>query len=259
VREGSPPSERNSASDDAAPAPRSTIPEYSDSESVPTGAAREAGTSDGAPDAPDVAFPWPPAEDASVAAAFVQTWQAATFQPAALFRALPERASLASALLYYLPLGIIIAGAELFWRIVRARGTEQDSTMWSLGAGDAAVHPLIFFLLSPLLLVFSLFLPAAITHALLKLFGGASRAYTTTTTVFAFAYSPMFFSVVPVAGSIIGFIWMVVVAIIGLREAQHTSTGRAAAAVLIPVVFALLMVGLAYFVQLAGTLLETPL
>jgi hypothetical protein len=78
------------------------------------------------------------------------------------------------------------------------------------------------------------------------LFRGARHDYTMTTRVFAFAYSPMIFSVVPVAGPMIGFVWVCVAAIIGVREAQRTSTGRATAAVLIPVFFALLVLGLLY-------------
>ena len=257
MSEGSPPSERNGASDEAAPAPRSTIPEYSGSESAPMGAAPETGAYGGAPDAPDIAFPWPPAEGASVAAAFVQTWQAATFQPAALFRALPERASLGSALLYYLPLGIIIEGTELFWTIVRSRA-EQDSTQSAVSAANMSLPPVVTFLLSPIALILLLFLAAAATHGLLKLFGGANRDYLTTTRVFAFTSSPMIFSVVPLIGVFIGSICMVVIATIGVREAHRTSTGRAATAVLAPFVLVGGLWALIRILRVAQTLLEMP-
>lgn len=250
--EGRSPSERYDAPDDAAhAAPRNGA-------AAPVEASREFDAHGSAPDATGASFPWPPAEDASVAGAFVGTWQGATFQPTKFFRALPERASLGSALLYYLPLGIIIAGADLFWRIVRPPAEQPDSTLSTVAATEAAVHPLVWFLLSPLLLILSLFLSAAATHVVLKLFGGASRDYSMTTRVFSFAHSPMFFSVVPVIGAIIGFIWMVVAAIIGVREAHRTTIGRAVAAVLIPVIFALIVLGLAYLARAAGTLLNTP-
>jgi hypothetical protein len=255
VSEGSPPSERFDPPDDAAHDARRSGPDYG--AEAPVEAVREVAY-ESAPDAPGDGFPWPPSGDTGVADAFVRTWQGATFQPSLFYRAMPGRGSLGAPLLYYLPLGILVAGAELFWKLLRA-GSDGDSTLGTLGAGEAALSPIVWFLVSPLLLLLSLFLSAAVSHALLNVFGGAARDYGTTTRVFAFAYSPMIFSVVPVVGQVIGFIWMVVVAIIGLREAQRTSSGRAVAAVLIPVVFAVIMLAFAYLVRAAGTLLEMPL
>jgi hypothetical protein len=238
VSEGSPPSERYDSPDDAAAVARRAEARIESPRQFDTS---ESGS--------DIRFPWPPADGASVVGAFVQTWQGATFQPTSFFRALPERASVGAAVLYYLPLGIIIAGAELFWSLVLAPAAPRDNMLPS---------PLVQFLLSPLLLLVSLFLSSLVTHALLAMFGAASRDYSTTTRVFAFAYSPMIFTVVPVLGTIVGFVWMVVCAIIGVREAHRTSTGRAAAAILIPVAFALIVLGLFYLARAAGNLLEMP-
>ena len=254
MTEGVPPSERYDAPDEGARAASRSRSEYG--AEAPADPAREFPQQQSVTDA---TFSWPPVEGASVVGAFMQTWQAATFHPTAFFRALPSRGSLGSALLYYLPLSIIIAGAELFWRMLRGPVTEQDSAVSTLGAADAVLNPLVWFLLSPLLQLVSLFLSAAVTHALLKLFGGTQRDIATSVRVFAFAYSPMLVSVVPVIGPLVGFVWVVVVAIIGLREAQRTTTGRAAAAVLIPVCFALLMLVLAYLLRTAGALLEMPM
>jgi hypothetical protein len=257
VIEGSPPSGRFDSPDDAAHATPRNQAEFG--AEAPVEATRDFDAYMTSPDAPGDTFPWPPAEGTSVAGAFVQTWQGATFQPSRFYRALTDRTSLGSALLYYLPLGILIAGAELFWRTVGWPSSEPDAALAPLGASEVAIPPLVSFLLSPLLLIVSLFLSAAVTHALLKLFGGASRDYSTTSRVFAFAYSPMIFSVVPVVGSIIGFPWMIVTAIIGLRHAQRTSTGRAAAAVLIPVVTMAILLIIYYVVRAATNVLETPL
>jgi hypothetical protein len=252
-----PRSERFDSPDRAAHDAQRSVPDYRAEASVEAahGFDADRNTSDSAAEQ----FPWPPAEGASATGAFVQSWQGATFQPATFFRALTERTSLGSALLYYLPLGILIAGAELFWSIVRAPAVEQDSMLSTIATLDAAWNPLVLFLLSPLRLLLELFVSAAVTHAVLKLFGGATRDYGTTARVFAFAYSPMLFGVIPLIGSFVGFIWMVPVAIIGVREAQRTTSGRAAAAVLIPVIAALVLLGLFYLASAAGTLLDTPL
>jgi hypothetical protein len=199
-------------------------------------------------------FPWPPGPDDSVLAAFVRTWQGASLRPAPFFRAMPDRASLGAALLYYLPLGILVAGADLFWRTVRDSTPEEHAV---LGAASS-IPPIVSFLLSPLILLLSLFIAAGVTHLLLKAFGGASRDLVVTTRVFAFAYSPQLLGVVPVIGTVTGFIWMVFVGIIGVREAHDTTTGRATAAVLIPVVIGLIFFFIAMFLAAAGELLQLP-
>jgi hypothetical protein len=51
---------------------------------------------------------------------------------------------------------------------------------------------------------------------------------------------------------------MIVVAIAGVREGHQTTMGRAAAAVLVPVVVALFLLGVVLLVTAAGSLLEIP-
>jgi hypothetical protein len=203
---------------------------------------------------PDPIFPWPPAEGDAVARAFAATWTGASLRPRSFFAAMPDRASLGPALLYYVPLGIFIAGADLFWSTVRGGGPEQDVVLDRTDVLAGLDNPLVSFLLSPVILLLSLFVAAAVTHLLLRLFGGASRDFTFTARVYAFSYSPQAVGIVPVIGSVIGFIWMVGVAIIGLREGHRTTTARAAAAVLIPVAIALVFMAIAAFIALTGSL-----
>jgi hypothetical protein len=203
---------------------------------------------------PDMTFPWPPDEGDSVAGAFAATWKGASLRPRRFVAAMPDRASVGPALLYYLPLGILIAGADLFWSTVRPDGPEQDAVLARTDVLAGFENPLVSFLLSPAILLLSLFVSAAVTHLLLRSFGGASRDFAFTTRVYAYAYSPQALGVVPVIGSVIGFIWMVGVAIIGLREGHRTTTARAAAAVLIPVAIALVFVAIAAFIALTGSL-----
>jgi hypothetical protein len=205
---------------------------------------------------PEASFPWPPAEGDSVIGAFGRTWKGSSLQPRAFFGTMPAHGSLGAALLYYLPIGIAVAGANLFWTL--ARGTADVDRDAVLGRAETmtGLSPLTEFFFSPVMLLLSLFVSAAITHLLLRLFGGAHRDVWFTTRVFAFSYSPQLLGIVPMVGSVVGFVWMVVVAIIGLREGHGTSTGRAAAAVLIPVGIGLVFVALAVFLQLTGSLLE---
>jgi hypothetical protein len=206
-------------------------------------------------DAAGEPFPWPPPEGESIVSAFGRTWQGASLQPRRFFHAMPEHGSIRSALLYYIPIGIAVAGANLFWTQLRGGiDAEQDAVLGEMPLGGA-MNPLLEFFFAPVILVVSLLLSAAITHGLLKLFGGPNRGFRFTTRIFAFAYSPQILGVIPVAGTVIGFVWMVGVAVIGLREGHGTTTARAAAAVLIPVAVALIFVALAAFLATTGRIL----
>lgn len=179
-------------------------------------------------------FPWPPHEEGSVLGAFGETWKGATFDPGAFFRRLPARESIGPALLYYLVLGILLAGVALFWDItgVFTAGDDRHAVAEQLGIGT--LSPVVGFLVSPLALLLGLVIAAALTHVLLLVFGAARNGFNATLRVFCYAYSPMAFGVVPVLGHVIGTIWMVVVAIIGLREAHRTEGWKATVAVLLP-------------------------
>lgn len=200
-------------------------------------------------------FPWPPAGTDSAAEAWGRTWAGASLAPRRFFASMPESGSLGPALLYYFSIGIPVAGAQLFWTMVRGGADEAATT----ADGLTAWGPLVEFLISPIYLVISLFLSAGVVHLLLKLFGGAGGGYDRTTRVFAFAYSPQILGIIPWAGTIVGFVWMVVVAIAGLREAHQTTLRRAAAAVIIPLMIALAFVAVAELIVRTGGLLDMPI
>jgi hypothetical protein len=198
-------------------------------------------------------FPWPPEEGESVPAAFAATWRGSSLEPRLFFGAMPAHAPLLPALAYYLPIGIVVAGAELFWRTMRGTVAPERDVVIGTDA-FAGFSPLVEFLLSPVVLLLSLFVSAGVTHVLLRLFGGAHRNFGFTTRVFAYAYSPQILGIVPVVGSVVGFFWMVVVAVIGLKAGHRTTTGRVLAAVLIPVMIALVFLAIATLLALTGSL-----
>lgn len=192
-------------------------------------------------------FPWPPREDEGVVAAFGETWKAATFDPESFFRRLPTRQGAGPAILYYLVIGILAAGVTLFWDATGLFTTPAGQEAVAAEAGFGALDPVISFMISPLVLMLGLALAAGVTHVLLLMFGGARHGFGTTIRVFCFAYSPMLFGVVPYLGVLVGTIWMIVLAIIGLREGHATDGWKAALAVLLPFV---LMVGFIIFAAL---------
>lgn len=204
-------------------------------------------------------FPWPPAERDSSVAAFGQTWKAATFDPGAFFRRVPRDRDTGPALLYYLIIGVLVAGAGLFWDSLSLfTGRMDDSALAAAEMGFDAVSPLTAFLLTPAVLLVLLYISAGITHVVLAVLGGARHGFGATLRVFCYGYSPGLFGIVPVLGGIVGSIWMVVLLIIGLREAHEADGWKSAVAVLLP--FALLL-GLMFmailFIVAAGAALTS--
>lgn len=201
--------------------------------------------------APDVTrFPWPPPEGDSALTAFGETWRSATFDPAAFFARVPRNGGTGAALVYYLVLVLLVAGAGLFWESLALFGG-LDQTALGAELGMDAVSPLVGFLLTPFFLLVMLFVSAGITHGLLALFGGARHGFGTTLRVFSYAYSPGLFGAIPLLGGLVGSIWMVVLLVVGLREAQEADGWKAAVAVLLPVALLLVFMVLVFMLALA--------
>jgi hypothetical protein len=104
----------------------------------------------------------------------------------------------------------------------------------------------------PLITVLSMFIAAGIYHLMLVLLGAAQRPFETTMRVIAYGTgSTSLLNFIPICGGFIGAIWSLIVAIIGLAQAHEISTGKAAAAVLIPFVVCCVLILIFYASVLA--------
>ena len=189
----------------------------------------------------DGPFPWPPVQDENVLLAAGETWRMSVFEPARFFSSMPPTGYLA-ALAYAIPMGIIGAGLDLFWSSTFAvMGVSQTLTGWwpSGVPANPSLQRLMIFLISPLSTLLLLLLSSALIHATLILLGAARRPIGSTLRVLCFALGPTIFAVVPVVGQLVGSFWGAVLIVIGLRETQATSTARAIAALVIPLLFLL--------------------
>ena len=205
-------------------------------------------------------FPWPPPEDGPILAAFGEAWKGATFDPGRFFARTPRQGGTGAAVIYYLAIGILVAGATLFWETMPfLTGSMAEDPIAQLGYG--AIHPLVRFLLAPAVLLAALVISAGVVHVLLLLFNGANHGFGTTLRVFCYGYSPAIFGIVPILGALVGSVWAVVVVIIGLREAHEADSWKAVLAVLIPFVSAMILMFLgmlAVFMTAEGGLLPAP-
>lgn len=194
---------------------------------------------------PRTGFPWPPPDDGPILTALGATWKGATLDPGRFFADTPREGGTGAALVYYLAIGILVAGASLFWGSMTMAGAAGEGSLMA-ELGMQPMQPLVQFLLSPAILLFALFLSAGVVHVLLLIFDGATHGFGTTVRVFCYAYSPSIFGIVPLIGPLVGGIWTVVLAIIGLREAHESPPWKPAVAVLVPFVGALILLFLAF-------------
>jgi hypothetical protein len=111
----------------------------------------------------------------------------------------------------------------------------SDPRVLELYKANAPLFLVGTVVLAPLLTFISTYLVAAVVHLLLMLFRGANRPFDATLTVVGYANGLNLLNVVPGCGSLIALVWGLVVLIIGLGETQRCGSGKAAAAVLAPV------------------------
>jgi hypothetical protein len=90
--------------------------------------------------------------------------------------------------------------------------------------------------LAPLFVLIGVFIWSAILHLFLMLVGGATTGFASTVRVVCYAGTVQVLQIVPFCGGLIGFVWALVLYIIGLATAHRTTQGKAALAVLLPVV-----------------------
>lgn len=114
-------------------------------------------------------------------------------------------------------------------------GFQQNEAVAAFMAGTAFM--IISALILPALILLVFFIQAGVFHLMLLIVGGARQSFETTARVVAYTTgATALFQMVPFCGWLIGFVWSIIVLILGLACAHETSTGRAVAAVLLPLV-----------------------
>jgi len=156
-------------------------------------------------------------------------------------------------LLYALITGMVSWMLYYFWKIVLHdplggynlfKGASDLDLFQSVGIAALSVC-------LPFILIVSLFVWSGILHVLLMMVRGANNGFEATFRAVAYSMGAYVFLAVPFCGALLTGIWTAVLAIIGLKEAHGTTGGKAAFAVLFPlimcctavVLFSLLVLG----------------
>ncbi len=196
---------------------------------------------------------WENREEVGFFAGLFKTMKDALFTPTAFFRKMPVSGGLTDPLLYSLIVGMVGIMAHYFWDVLLYSSMPDFlEPEMKTAAGRSLVHGFrspFAALVTPFMLIFWLFAIAGLLHLFLLWVRGARAGFEATFRVVCYGVSPFVFLIVPFCGMPISALWVVTIAVIGLKEAHETTGGRAAFAVLFPFLFCcgLLLAALALF------------
>lgn len=162
--------------------------------------------------------------------ALLRSWWESLSEPRRFFSRIEWDGGLADPLLYYLLFVVVGAGFQSLWfalltpALYSALGVEG-----LLSPPDGGVLLQQFFL-SPFKALFSLAVIAGVAHLTLRLLADRPRPLRATGRALCYTSGPQLLLAVPLVGGLLALIWSAVLAVVGLRTAHRTSTGRVIAA-----------------------------
>jgi hypothetical protein len=163
--------------------------------------------------------------------------------PKVAFAKVANGEGLGRPLAFGIVLGYVALVAGLVWNVLtRATMMHSLSTfapdverrLAEAQAVSGAATTIALAVLGPFLVALGMLLTSAVFHLFLMLFGGATRGFSGTLRVVAYAQACEIFGLLPICGWPIAVVWGAVVQIVGLDAVHRSGPGKAAAAVLVP-------------------------
>ena len=167
--------------------------------------------------------------------AFLKTIREALFSPTRFFKKVATGEGYWTPLIYGIITGIIGRFADFFWAWLVVIPFLPPSIRNFLAISYTFALMIIIFSM-PLWVAFSILLWSGVTHFCLIIVRGSKKGFEGTFRAISYSYSARLFHIVPFIGSTIGFVYRIVLAIIGVREAHGITTGRALIAILLPLI-----------------------
>jgi hypothetical protein len=194
--------------------------------------------------------------------ALVETTRQVLTAPGAFFRSMPVTGGLGSPLLYALVIGWLGVVATAFYQalyqsIVGSGFSglgDQPQLVAALGWVQGWAGFFTQLVLGGVFVVVGVMVWSGIVHLLLLLLGGASRGFEATARVVAYAQAVSVLCLVPFCGGLVGGVWAIVVQTSGLAAAQRIGLGKAAVAVLLPLILLCCCCAAAFGTLFAGAL-----
>lgn len=173
--------------------------------------------------------------------AFFGTLGDVLFHPSSFFSRMPVDRGLIHPLIFALVMGVLGGMFGLLYQFVMmdllGRAVDVEAI------GDFHVSMMIGSAIGlPIITIIVVFVLSAILHVCLMIVRGSRKGFEATFRVIAYAMSTQIFGIIPILGGLIGFIWALVIGIVGAREAHRISTGRATLAVFLPILVIIALV-----------------
>lgn len=180
-----------------------------------------------------------------------RTWRDSVLEPATFFGGVPWTGGLTRPVLYYLIVSIAAAFFALWWE---ALGWVPVFPLAPQMGADRGALAIVDFFLSPFLALLGLGIGSLVLHFFALLLAPDRRDLRATVRVLSYGVGPAVFTIVPLLGPLVALAWSLVVHVVGIREAHRTTTGRAAAIVLLPwaLFLALVVLAILALVAVAG-------
>lgn len=179
---------------------------------------------------------------------FFETIKLVLFQPGHFFKSYKLDGPIGRPILFAVIIGWVGMAVGMFWGWVLRRSlfTLLQEHFPDIEGYDFDQFPsegvfetltsAMSLIMAPVLIVIGLFIVAGIYHLFLMLVKGVNKNFETTLNVVAYGSVSRIAEILPICGSLIAWIYGIVLAIIGLTEAHRTDSWKAVFAVLAPIV-----------------------
>ena len=183
-------------------------------------------------------LPWEHREQLGFFKAFFDTVIMVLTKPGEAFVMMKKEGDFLGPMLYALIGGCAGLIVSVLIQIpLQSIGFMADRQNAMFGMGALGLWTFGYILLSPVLVIAFMFIVSGILHLCLMIVGGARRPFETTFRVVCFSSgSNSWLSMIPFCGGMISGVWNIVLEIIGVARAHEIDTGKAAMAVLLPII-----------------------
>lgn len=196
----------------------------------------------GGPPAYASATPGLPWDRARTGSALIETAKGLITAPARAYAEMREKGDYVSPILFAVILGTLGNIIGQIWQLLFGASMVQLLPPEMQGPFTEAMAPnalnvVISIVLAPLIIPIVLFIFSGIIHLFLLMIGGtkdSTAGFEGTVRAVSYASVSNLAQVIPLAGGVISLFWGIVLYVIGLAQVHHTTTGKAALAVLLP-------------------------
>jgi hypothetical protein len=185
---------------------------------------------------------WERRDTLGVFPALFQTIKQVLFEPARTFELMKLEGGIASPLLFILITQTVSILVGLLYQRMFPHLPQRDFTssmgpLLTIQAGSHAFPLLEGIVAIPISVCVGSFIWSGIAHLCLMLVGAVNRPFETTYRVVCYAGgSASVLNLIPACGWVVALIWNIVLLVIGFEKTHRTTTGKAVAAVLLPLI-----------------------